>query len=182
MKKLLLVLSLVILTPEVNNPLASAMPLPSQQVSPEVQKVLRQIKKNNPSIQTQYSLTLATTIVRTAKKYNLSPRLLAAILMQESSYKISAKNIKCGISINTGKEDCVVVDFGIGQINHKTIKAFHFDKTRLLSDVEYSIDASAKVLADFKKSHAKDTEFWTRYNASSPDKRTIYKNLVARYM
>lgn len=103
--------------------------------------------------------------------------------MQESAYKISAKNINCGVSIYDGKQDCVVVDFGIGQINYRTIKSFKFDKTKLLSDLEYSVEAAAIVLEDFKKVHGKkETEFWTRYNASNPEKRLVYKTLVARYM
>lgn len=103
--------------------------------------------------------------------------------MQESSYKISAKNIRCGTSVVSGKEDCIIVDFGIGQINHKTIKAFNFDKNKLLSDLEYSVEAAATVLADFKRVHGnKDSEFWTRYNSGDREKRQIYKNLVARYM
>lgn len=103
--------------------------------------------------------------------------------MQESSYKISAKNFKCGISVSTGEQDCVAVDFGIGQINKRTIKAFKFDKTKLLNDLEYSVEASAKVLADFKRMYGKkDPEYWTRYNAGKLEKRKVYKNLVARHM
>ncbi len=103
--------------------------------------------------------------------------------MQESSYKISAKNFRCGVSITTGKQDCVAVDFGIGQINQKTIKSFNFDKNKILSDLEYSVEASAKVLADFKRMYGhKEVDYWTRYNAGKRSKREIYKNLVARHM
>lgn len=105
------------------------------------------------------------------------------MLMQESAYKISAKNIRCGISMTTGEKDCVVVDYGIGQINYKTIKHFKFDQTKLLSNLEYSVEAAAIVLADFKRMYGhKETEYWTRYNSSTKSKRQIYKQLVARYM
>jgi hypothetical protein len=95
--------------------------------------------------------------------------------------------MRCGISITTGEQDCVVVDYGIGQINHKTVKNFKFDTKKLLSDLAYSVDASAKVLADFKAKYPKDPEFWTRYNAGNKldavtkAKRSTYKHLVARY-
>ena len=122
-------------------------------------------------------------IVSKAKDHHISSTVLAAILMQESSYRIEAKNIRCGVSVVTGKEDCIVIDFGIGQINHKTIKAFNFNKKKLLSDLEYSVNASATVLADFKRSHGKkEVEWWSRYNSGDPAKRQIYKTLVARYM
>ena len=103
--------------------------------------------------------------------------------MQESAYKVSAKNLRCGVSMTTGEKDCVIVDFGIGQINHKTIKHFNFDQKKLLSDIEYSVEASAIVLADFKRMYGKkEVDFWSRYNASTPSKRQTYKMLVARYM
>lgn len=105
------------------------------------------------------------------------------MLMQESSYKIGAQNVQCGISMTTGKKDCVAVDFGIGQINHKTIKNFKFDKRKLISDLTYSVEAAAIVLADFKRMYGKtDKEFWTRYNSGTKKNRETYKRLVARYM
>ena len=150
---------------------------------PEVKRVQNQIKKNSPKISKEYSKTLAKTILEKSKKHGVSPTILAAVLMQESSYRISAKNFRCGISVTTGEQDCVVVDYGIGQINHKTIKNFNFDETRLLSDLEYSVEAAAIVLADFKRMYGhKEEEYWTRYNSSTPSKREKYKMLVARYM
>lgn len=103
--------------------------------------------------------------------------------MQESAYKISATNVKCGISVTTGEKDCIIIDRGIGQINHKTIKHFKFDPNKLVSNLEYSVEAAAIVLADFKRMYGKkEVEYWTRYNASTKSKRQVYKNLVARYM
>jgi len=126
---------------------------------------------------------LSETIVKKSKKHGIQPKVLAAMLMQESSYKISAKNIRCGISMTTGERDCVAVDFGIGQINHKTIKNFKFDQKKLLSDLTYSVEAAAIVLADFKRMYgSKDKTYWTRYNASNPQKREVYRQLVARYL
>lgn len=157
---------------------AKNIPKPS-----ELEQVLNQVQKNNPSLNQNFAKKLAKTIVKKSNKYKISPRILAAILMQESSYKISAKNLKCGISISTGQRDCVAVDFGIGQINHRTIKSFKFNTDKLLSDLDYSVEASAKVLADFKRMYGKkDPEYWTRYNAGSIEKRNVYKNLVARHM
>jgi hypothetical protein len=110
------------------------------------------------------------------------------MLMQESGYRLTARNIKCGISITTGEQDCVAVDFGIGQINHLTIKGYKFNLKKLMTDLEYSVEASAIVLSDFKKQFGhKDDEYWTMYNTGVRDtpttrkNRTAYKNLVSRY-
>ena len=90
--------------------------------------------------------------------------------------------------MTTGEKDCVAVDFGIGQINQKTIKSFNFDQKKLLSDLTYSVEAAAVVLADFKRMFPKDPQFWTRYNAGVKNtpivkkNREVYRQLVARYM
>lgn len=109
--------------------------------------------------------------------------------MQESSYRMGAKGIKCGISLTTGQKDCVAVDFGIGQINYKTIKNYKLDKKRLMIDITYSIDAAAKVLADFKRFKKSEPDTWyCRYNAGTGNMSKIekpcnkYVQLVARHM
>jgi len=108
---------------------------------------------------------------------------LAAILMQESSYNLSAKNKKCGFSEETGKRACIIQDYGVGQINYKTIEYLKLDKKRLTTDLSYSVDAAAKVLSNFKKMYGhKEIDFWTRYNSSNKNKRLVYKRLVERYM
>lgn len=109
--------------------------------------------------------------------------------MQESSYKIGAKGIHCGVSVSTGEQDCVAVDFGIGQINYKTIKNFNFDQKKLLSDMTYSVEAAAIVLADFKRFQKKEPNTWyCRYNVGTRGLDRIrpacqkYIILVARHM
>lgn len=177
-------LTLVILTFSAQlSPAMSPGPQRPEKPSPELVKVLKQINRNSPKLSKQYSMSLARTILAQSKKHKVSAKILTAMLMQESSYNISAKGLKCGISITTGEKDCVAVDYGIGQINHKTIKSFKFDEKKLLSNLDYSVEASAIVLADFKRMYGhKEDEYWTRYNASNSEKRQVYKTLVARYM
>jgi len=132
-----------------------------------------QIVKNNPKINLNYAYELSNIIYKKATKHNINPRKFAAILAQESMYRLDAKNCKNG----------VCNDFGIAQINKKTIEAFGFDKQRLLKDLEYSIEAGVLVLADFKRMYGdKEQYWWTRYNASNPEKRKIYKQLVMRFL
>lgn len=101
--------------------------------------------------------------------------------MQESSYKMGAKGVKCGISLTTGEKDCVAVDFGISQINIKTINRYGFDQKKIMTDLTYSVDAAAKVLSDFKKSHKNEPNtWWTRYNCGSRSLDKI-KNVCQQY-
>lgn len=128
-----------------------------------------QIIKNNPKIDQGYALELATLINQVAVEYNLKPYRLAAIIAQESGYKLNAVNTKSK-------------DYGIAQINQKTIKAFEFDQHRLLTDLRYSIEAGAIVLSDFKRRYGhREKDYWTRFNSSIPEKREEYKQLVLRY-
>jgi hypothetical protein len=63
------------------------------------------------------------------------------------------------------------------------MKRFKLDKDRLLNDLDYSISASAMILADFKRMYGKrESQYWTRYNSGTPSKRETYKKLVSRFM
>jgi len=129
-----------------------------------------QILKNNPKIDKAYALKLSNIIHHMAKLYNINPTKYAAILAQESMYKLNAVN-------NESK------DYGISQINHNTAKAYGFNIGLLTSDVEYSIKAGAIVLSDIKRAYGhKEKSYWTRYNSSKPDKREKYQLLVSRFM
>jgi soluble lytic murein transglycosylase-like protein len=88
--------------------------------------------------------------------HGLDPDLFVAILIVESNMRLNAYNAE-------------TKDYGIAQINIHTARAFKFDTARLLTDLRYSIDAGAKVLADFQKRY-KDKEpdiFYCRYNQGS---------------
>jgi soluble lytic murein transglycosylase-like protein len=91
-----------------------------------------------------------------ARKYGLEPKLLRAICSVESDLNHKA------INPNT-------FDFGIGQINDKTAKAFGIDVNRLLTDRAYSIEMTAKVLSDFKRMYGeREPDSWVcRYNVGT---------------
>lgn len=132
-----------------------------------------QIVKNNSKIDLNYAYRLSNVINKVATEMNINPKRYAAILAQESMYKLDAKNC--------WDNECH--DYGIAQINKNTIKSFNFDKNKLLTDLEYSVKAGAIVLSDIKKIYGeKEEDFWTRYNASNPIKREKYKKLVTRYL
>lgn len=141
-----------------------------QETGVEYSETFKQVVKNHPKIDRIYALQIANAIDKAAKELNIRPQRLAAILAQESRYVLSAVNKKSR-------------DYGIAQINHKTIERFGFDKQRLLTDLEYSVMAGAIVLADFKRMYGKrEKDYWTRYNSSDPERRKAYEVLVARFM
>lgn len=89
--------------------------------------------------------------------------------MQESRYKLNATRITCGLT--TGKRHkkvCIATDFGISQVHFKNIERFHLDKDRLLTDLEYSVDAGAMIMSQYTKYRVQEPETWTcRYNVGT---------------
>ena len=146
-----------------------------------------QIKKNKPSINNQFAMKLSNLIYKMHKKYHIPSRIFTAILMQESAYTLKAKGKHCGYTEDFRKE-CVFSDYGITQIHYKTAELWDFDINLLTTDLEYSVEAGAKVLAYFMKRYeAKEVNWWVRYNcgtAKSNKRETcnIYKGLVQRYL
>ena len=169
-----------------------------------------QIKKNSPRFNNKKAMHISNVISKVSRKHKLPTRIFVGILAQESGYKLSAQGCHKGLMASDRKQSScdipliqgtmldfeyktcldslkpkvvrICSDFGIGQIYYKTAKGFGFDIELLTTDLEYSIDAAAQVLADFKKRYsAREVDWWTRYNARSPIKRKIYKTLVKRY-
>jgi len=149
-----------------------AIPAQAPVAPVQVDPIIERIAEVNPKLRKDeaYRTLVAQSIRASAIKHKVKAEKLFAILAQESKFRVGAINKKSH-------------DYGIGQINHRTIEAFGFDQQRLLTDVAYSVEASATVLADFKKRHGKrEANFWSRYNSGTPSKRQAYEILVAQYM
>lgn len=134
------------------------------------------IVKNNPKIDVDYAMELSNIIVKLGKAYGINPLKLSAILAVESQYELNAVNSK-------------TLDYGVAQINHKTIERYGFDKQKLLTDLEYSVKAGAIVLSDFKKKYGdKEKDWYCRYNAGTnslnkiQDKCDLYIKKVKKYL
>ena len=150
--------------------------------------IYNQILKNKPTIDKSYAFKLSNIIHKMTRKYKIPSNLYTAILMQESSYKLKAMNCTKGMNIELETELKVCTDFGISQIYYKTAKRFKFDTNRLITDLEYSVEAGLIVLNDFRKRYSnKDIDWYVRYNCGSKGttKRNTcvkYKKLIERFM
>lgn len=81
---------------------------------------------------------LEVAIAKTAFNHGLDAAEFRAVLVVESRLQLSAVNRR-------------TLDYGIGQINHKTAKALNLDIVRLTTDLQYSLNAAATVLASMKR-------------------------------
>lgn len=162
-----------------------------------------QIHRNNPTLDLKYAMNLSNIIYKAAKKHKVNARILTAIYAQESMYVNETKNCTTGIFhieaafveadipkdmkdrmlAMTAEPITVCTDFGIGQIWYRTAAKMGIDLNRIILDLEYSVDKSAEILADFYQRYGhREKDWWTRYNASSRKKRDVYLNLVERYL
>ncbi len=156
----------------------------------EQTKVLNQIINNNPRLSKEYRHSLTLQIVKSSHKYGIASKLLTAILMQESRYNLKAVHKTCGYSLGKNSHKvCIITDFGISQVHFKNIERFHFNKDRLLSDLEYSVDAGALIMSQYLKyKKVEPKTWWSRYNCGTGKYDTIqyvckqYQTLVAKRM
>lgn len=114
-----------------------------------------QIRKNTRGKVPHDPLTLADAILQASLKYKIQARLLSAIIMTESGYYVGAVNRRSN-------------DYGICQINVANIKRMKLDKSRLLTDIKYSVEAGARVLAYFQGRYSHKEKYWyCRYNVGT---------------
>ena len=139
----------------------------------EVQKVTSHVTKNNPDLTPKQARKISSVILRKVDKHKIPKQIFIAILAQESMYKLSAKNCSSG--------KCT--DLGISQIHIGTIKRYKFDKKRLLTDLDYSVEAGCIVLKDFMIRYGKKEKNWySRYNSSNPIARKKYEKSIKRFL
>lgn len=166
-------------------------------------KIVANKERRNEKIDKNKAIDISRAIASAVKKHGVPVEVYTAILMQESGYKLRAKNCKKqtiaktqdelmnelysiqAITLTKTIEKCT--DFGMPQIYVDTMHRYGFDKDRLLTDLNYSIEAGAIVLKDFMKQFHGEEDWWTRYNCGNKgttDRKTCqnYKNLVAQYL
>lgn len=142
----------------------------------EITKVANQIKTNKPDIDMKYAKALAESIHKHSKDHKIDPGLVAAILAVESMYDHKAYNKRSK-------------DYGIAQINIKTVSRYKLDKKKLLSDIDYTIESGIKVLSYFHKRYShKEKNWFVRYNVGTAKNATKskaarqYHKLVTDYL
>lgn len=149
--------------------ISTAVIAPTVTVKEFTAQIKNQIISNKPDIDTKYADRIAVNIYKLSLKHGIPSDLYAAILMQESKYDLKAKN-------NRTK------DYGIAQINWRTIKHYKFNKNRLMTDLAYSLEAGAIVLKDFMVRYSNEITWWSRYNSSKIKCRRNYASRVKRYL
>lgn len=114
------------------------------------------VRELQPSMEHGASVRLSNAICDSAKKYGVPPEVLTSVLSVESRFKVRAYNKR-------------TKDYGIAQINQRNIEQLGLEKSRLLKDLEYSVDSGALILSWFFKTYSNvEPEKWVcRYNVGT---------------
>ena len=133
-----------------------------------------QILNNSTGVPVVFAKALADTIDYYSGKHKVPANVITAIFMVESSYRLNAMNRRSD-------------DFGIGQVNKWHIKHSKLNKSRLLYDLNYSVEQSIVVFRWFYNTYPLDRAIMS-YNAGTNPKIVNwvsvkqYLNLVKQYM
>jgi soluble lytic murein transglycosylase-like protein len=124
------------------------------------------IQKVNPYISEIHSIQIALSINKFAKEYDLNKELLLAIIKTESTFDITR--------VSRTK------DYGLMQLNYKTIEALRFDIKRIRTDVDYSIGCGVLYLVMLRERYPNDKYWWARYHSSTPKYKQIYISKIKK--
>lgn len=132
------------------------------------------IKRLNPSLDHNLASTYAESIRRYSVEYGVEWQVAVVIFKQESNFDYKAVNWKTR-------------DFGLGQLHYKTIEANQVDLGQLLSDPDYAVGQTFKILGELKRKYGKidhrnGRRWYTRYHSFTPSHRTKYRELLAKHM
>lgn len=104
-----------------------------------------------------------------SKVFNIDRKLILAIIQVESNFKVNSKS-------NTK-------DYGLMQLNHKSMNVFCNNKKRLISDIDYSIMCGVAFLSKIKKKYGrKEIYWWARYHSSTPIHRDRYIKKIQKVL
>lgn len=101
--------------------------------------------------------------------------------MQESSYRLGAKNCLRGVPEDKPLEtpDISVCEaYGIAQIHYKSARRYSADVNRLMTDMDYSVELGARILSFFHKNYRKrePSRWFCRYYVGTASVKKIKKN------
>lgn len=136
-------------------------------VQPQVMRLERAIYALQPACDPDVAAQLARSLFYWSKVYHVDPFVSVAIGFQESS-------LMPGRVGPTG-------DVGIFQIHGQTIKNYRLDKTRLVNDIDYMVQAHMLIMAD-KLTMCKGRNGYSCYHSFTLVHRLQYEHDVSRFL
>lgn len=143
-------------------------------VSSDPALVTKVIKKLTPSVKESNASVIAKLIHEYAVKHQVDWRPIVAIFKQESNFDLEAVNY-------------VSRDFGIGQLNYKTILNRKVSLARLLTEYPYAIEETFLIIAElcmtYDRIDRKAGRYcYTRYHSFVPSIRDKYREALKKHL
>lgn len=139
-----------------------------------LEEVCRAITTLTPGVSRDTAQAYTSSIVKYSKQYKVDWRVSVAIFKQESNFDHRVVNWKSH-------------DYGIGQMNAKTIQSRDIDLGQLLTDHDYAIEQTFRMLKELQDKYGKidsrkDLRWFTRYHSFTPSIRAIYRKLLDKHL
>lgn len=138
--------------------------LSSQEITPITLSQL--ISEYCPNLSKEASIRYADILYKYSRQHEIDWLIPMAIFIQESRFNVKA--------INWDSKD-----FGIGQLNYRTIKNRKVDLGLLLTNEDYAISETLKLLAELRDKYDRidkkvGRKWFTRYHSFKPSHRDKY--------
>lgn len=132
--------------------------------------LINKISHLKPNVDKVWANRFVNKILKYSKIYKVSPNTAINIAMAESSFRpdiVTYKNKK-------------VLDVGLFQLNHRTIKEYKFDQQLIVKNLDYSVKTFMIVMADKKKMCSKKDLPWACYHSKTKKYKDAYVNKIRK--
>lgn len=122
---------------------------------------------------------LARLIQYWSDYYHVEPKLIAAILRQESDFE---SGVKSCWNVIRHHAPAITCDYGIAQVNEVWIQTWKLDPVLLQDDDGYGIAVAARILSRLKKDYGDEPDWYGRYNSAVPSKKAVYLEQLGQFL
>lgn len=143
--------------------------------SKSVTQIKRAISSLSKKMSDRDSRELARSIYEASKKHHINPKLMVAILMQESSFDQTKVSRTGDISISQ-------INYQVWSREFSRLKKAPLDRFRLSMDRDYAIFRMAEILEILSKRQDKDSSWYAVYHSKTPSNKFMYVSKVNQHL
>jgi soluble lytic murein transglycosylase-like protein len=134
----------------------------------DAKSIDKMIKVVNPFVNKAKRMVFANQLSQVAKKYNIDPKIMIAIIDTESDFD----NTKIS---NTGDISLAQINLKIWNKELKRLKLPAIDEKKLIKNEAYALSQLARILAILKNRHSnKDRKWFARYHSQTKKYKSLY--------
>lgn len=155
-------------------PVTVAPAMPQYAAPSQIVRVAEEIHRLAPHLGANRVRTHAASILRASLRYHVEPQIMVAITFQESSFR---ENLPEGAAGELGI--CQIRKAWLAESSFRS--EFPKATEASLKRSETSFTYEAWILSKYKRKGDR-MPYWSRYNSSNPEARSVYISLVNRHL